>query len=723
MLKLAEVPEDQTEAQPQRAPLSRIRRARPKRTRRHKHRYYAFLSYSHKDEALADWLHSELEAFHVPRSLAGRLTENGVVPKRLKPIFRDQHELAAADDLSEEIENALSSSQFLIVLCSPSAAKSRWTNAEIETFKRAHPEGCVLGVIASGEPFASEMPGREDEECFPPALLHKYDRRGRRTGKRVEPLAADLREGRDGRRLGFLKLVAGLLGVGLDELIQRESAKRHRRLAWITGGSVTGMLVAFGLAFTAIQARDAAREQRREAEGLVAFMLGDLKDKLEPIGRLDALDGVGSRVLAYYSKQDTSDLSDAALLQRSRALSLTAQVAYLRGNLDGAARLYREAMEGTNEAIRRKPDDPQRLFDHAQNVFWVGELARRRGETDRAEASYREYKRLADRMVAIQPDNLKWRMEVAYANENLGIVLMSQRRFDEAARRFQETLQPMQSLAAVDPANSQYQEEVNKALGWLADAQLALGRLDDAIAIRQKQVGYLERLLGRSSDVALQQQLIPAHQSLGLLYASRGQTDRGISEYRLALAQAAHLTAVEPNNSLWNDMAARARLELARILLSVGRTDQATEETAAGCQATAALGARDRSTARWRRLQTSCLTTRSRLALASGSSAEALSFAQQALAAARSEHTGDPVTDRYIVAAASRLLGDVRERMGDSSGAASAWNEGLSQLPTNATERPWEMSEHAELLRRLGRADAARPLMQRLSSIGYRSVT
>ena len=196
------------------------------------------------------------------------------------------------------------------------------------------------------------------------------------------------------------------------------------------------MAVTSTLAVTAIQARDSARDQRREAEGLVEFMVGDLKDKLEPIGRLDALDGVGSRVLAYYSKQDTADLSDAGLLQRSRALSITAQVAYLRGNYDAATRLYREAMAGTAEAVRRDPDDPQRLFDHAQNVFWIGELARRRGQIDRAESSYREYQRLAGQMVAIEPNNLKWRMEVLYANENLGIALKSKRRFGEAARLF-----------------------------------------------------------------------------------------------------------------------------------------------------------------------------------------------------------------------------------------------------------------------------------------------
>src|SRR4051794_32747182 len=306
-------------------------------------RYYAFLSYSHKDQELADWLHRELEEFRVPPALAGKLTANGVVPKRLAPIFRDQHELAAADDLGEEIEEALASSQFLIVLCSPDAAKSQWTNAEIEMFKRTRPDGCVLAAIASGEPFASDIKGREDEECFPPALRQKYDRRGRPTGKRAEPLAADLRETGDGRRMGFLRLVAGMLGIGLDDLVQRDQTRRQRRLAWLAAASLAGMAVTSGLAITALQARDAARDQRREAEGLVAFMVGDLKDKLEPIGKLDALDGVGARVLAYYSKQDTSELSDAALLQRSRALSITAQVANARGNLDDALRLYREA--------------------------------------------------------------------------------------------------------------------------------------------------------------------------------------------------------------------------------------------------------------------------------------------------------------------------------------------------------------------------------------------
>ena len=694
-----------------------VRRAPRLRTR-----YYAFLSYSHKDKQIAEWLHRELERFRVPHALAGKLTGNGVVPKRLAPIFRDQHDLAAGDDLAEEIEAALAASQFLIVLCSPTAAQSHWTNLEIESFKRTRPEGCVLAAVVAGEPFASDVPGRESEECFPPALRYKYDRRGHRTAKRADPLAADFRDAGEGKRLAFLKLVAGMLGVGLDELVQRETTRRHRHLAWLAAASLAGMAITSTLAFTAIQARDSARDQRREAEGLVEFMLGDLRTKLEPIGRLDALDGVGGRVLAYYSKQDTSQLSDGGLLQRSRALSLTAQVAYQRGNYDGATRLYEQALAGTAEAVRRNPDDPQRLYDHAQNVFWIGDLARQRGQIGQAEAAYREYKRLADRMVEIAPDNLKWRIEVLYANENLGIIAMKQRRFAQAARQFQTALGPMANVAAIDPNKTEYQQELVNLEGWFADAERAVGDFDAAIAARRRQVAFLEPLTGgNDTDVSLRTRLVPAHQGLGVLLTMRGDPEAGIAEYRAALAEANRLIAIESDNSLWKDVAGNVRLELARNLLALGRRDEAAQEAEAGCNIAAKLQVRDADVARWRALQTTCYAIKARLALAASNNAQALAFAERSLSSARSERSGDPVTDSYTVAAAYRLLGDVRKRSGNGEEAREAWSAGYAQLPQNVTESPMEMNERAELLRRLGRTAEADPVVARLSAIGFKA--
>ena len=685
--------------------------------------YYAFLSYSHKDEDLADWLHHELERFQVPRALAGKLTANGVIPKRLTPVFRDRHELAAAKDLGEEIEAALAASQYLLVLCSPDAAKSHWTNAEIETFKRTRPDGCVLAAIVAGDPFASDIKGHEGEECFPPALRQKFDRRGRATGKRAEPLAADLRDTGDGRRMGFLKLVAGMLGVGLDELVQRDTMRRQRRLAWLSAASLAGMVITSSLALFALQARDEARDQRREAESLVSFMLGDLKDKLEPIGRLDALDGVGRRVLSYYSKQDAADLSDASLLQRARALSLTAEVAYLRGDLDTAQRLYLQAMSGTAEAVHRSPDDPKRLFDHAQNVFWMGELARLRGRSGPAEAAFREYKRLADLMVSIEPDNLKWRMETQYAAINLGIVLYNQRRFAEAARHFQGALRPMESLAAIDSGNTEYQKELSNLLAWLADTKQSEGQLDQAIAIRERQLAFLHRLAASgTADVELGEKLIPAHTGLAILLATRGQAERGIEQLRLAVAEADRLIPIEPANTAWKVRAAQARLELGKTLLSLGRNEEAAKEIRIGCDLTTGLRARGPNVAKSLTLETACLAMRSRLALASGANAEASVLAERALASARTERSGDPIADRYSVAAAYRLLGDVRQRAGDREAARAAWDAGLSKLPQGVVERPRELVVRTELLKRLGRIEEARVLTEKLDSIGYQSV-
>src|SRR5215204_3287254 len=318
------------------AQLTRSIRGAPSRLRRPapQQRYMAFLSYSHDDAEVADWLHEELEEFHVPSRLVGKLTDQGPVPKRLAPIFRDRHELAAASDLGEEIEEAIAGSRFLIVLCSPDAAKSHWINEEIACFKRLHGEERILAAILGGEPFVSDIPGRELEECFPPALRVRFDSRGRPTAHPAEPIAADLREQGDGRKMGVLKIAAGMMGVGLDDLAQREAQRRHRRLYAITAASIAGMLFASGLAYTAIDARDEARDQRREAEGLIGFMLGDLREKLEPVGRLDVLDAVGARALAYYEGQDKQSLTDDALAQRSKALTLMGEIAASRGDLD-----------------------------------------------------------------------------------------------------------------------------------------------------------------------------------------------------------------------------------------------------------------------------------------------------------------------------------------------------------------------------------------------------
>lgn len=229
-------------------------------------RYRAFISYSHADEKWARWLHGSLESYGVPRRLVGTRTAVGTIPARFSPVFLDREELATAASLGDTLASALEQSAFQIVICSTAAARSRWVNEEILTYKRLGRERRIFCLVVDGEPGASSIPGREQEECFPRALIHRMGADGRLTEERIEPIAADVRPGKDSRSDARLKLVAGMLGVGLDDLKQRETQRRNRRLAMLAAASVAGMAMTSMLATAAWVARNDAQRQRVRAE-------------------------------------------------------------------------------------------------------------------------------------------------------------------------------------------------------------------------------------------------------------------------------------------------------------------------------------------------------------------------------------------------------------------------------------------------------------------------
>ena len=228
-------------------------------------KYRAFISYSHRDRRWGEWLHRALETYRVPKRLVGRVTGMGEVPARIAPVFRDREELPTATNLGAVINEALENSATLVVICSPDAARSRWVNEEILHYKRLGRGDRILALIVAGEPNASDKPDSGLEECFPEALRYRVDANGELGEAREEPVAADLRAEGDGKAAAKLKLVAGILGVGYDDLRQREQQRRHRRLAVVAAASLVGALIATGLTVDAMLARQEAEAERARA--------------------------------------------------------------------------------------------------------------------------------------------------------------------------------------------------------------------------------------------------------------------------------------------------------------------------------------------------------------------------------------------------------------------------------------------------------------------------
>ena len=190
------------------------------------YKYWAFISYSHQDNQWAAWLHKGLETYRVPQRLVGGEERAFPMPKKIFPVFRDREELPTSADLGQQINLALRQSRYLIVICSPRSATSLWVNEEIKYFKALGRENQVLAVIVDGEPNAADKPDCPLPECFPPALRYRIGPDRESTGKRAEPIAADAREGKDGKVNAKLKLIAGVLGVNFDALKQRERQQK-----------------------------------------------------------------------------------------------------------------------------------------------------------------------------------------------------------------------------------------------------------------------------------------------------------------------------------------------------------------------------------------------------------------------------------------------------------------------------------------------------------------
>ena len=200
-------------------------------------KYHAFLSYAHADVRWGKWLHGQLEGFRIDRDLAGRETSRGIVPKTLRPIFRDREDFSGGHSLTDATVSALDQSSALIVLCSMASATRPAVNEEVRLFRWRHSDRPVIPVIIDGI----------YPDNFPHALRFEIASDGSISDRPVTILGPDLREEADGRQLGLAKIVAGLIGVGPDDIYRR--AERARRAATRLRNAVIAVLALLIVAF------------------------------------------------------------------------------------------------------------------------------------------------------------------------------------------------------------------------------------------------------------------------------------------------------------------------------------------------------------------------------------------------------------------------------------------------------------------------------------------
>ncbi len=545
-------------------------------------RYSAFISYNHQDRKEASWLLKALESYRVPKRLHGQPSAVGILGNRLPPVFQDRAELAASSNLAESVRAALVESASLIVVCSPNGARSKWVNEEIRAFVAMGRRDRIQCLIIGGEPNAASLPGGDPElECLPPALFENGG---------AEPLASDIRPGKDGRPAARLKLLAGILGVGYDELRQREASRRQRQLAIVAGASAIGFVVMAGLAVSAVLARndailqrDIARQKTITAERTVEFVqsLFEVSDPSEAkgsqISALAILDKGAARIAGSLGNEPSvkaelmTTLSKVYLglgsLRKGDAIirdslrlkvddpGVAARQLLALGNSQTRQGEYPVAVKTFSRALVRARDsqrgNPSLV---APILVGRGEARAAAQDTKGAEADIRQA--LAADLASFGPRH----PAVARDLEALGLNALAEDRLVDAKSLFQQALAiriPAQGLA--HPRVSEDYNELGSiaylqsdsvaAEGFWARAlksdELVLGpdHPDVAISINNVARVMLERrgfaeahaLLVRARDISLQQRSA-THDDLAFIMGNLGLAERGLGRPAAATA-------------------------------------------------------------------------------------------------------------------------------------------------------------------------------------------
>lgn len=512
----------------------------------------------------------------------------------------------------------------------------------------------------------------------------------------------------------------------------RKFTRRHRvGVAFAT--TVFVLLVGSAVGAT-MQARRLARARavavarQGQAEELIGFMLGDLRDKLTAMGRLDVLDAVGNKALVYFAAVPASQLSDEELYRRAQALQQLGEVRMAQGKLPAAADLMRQSLAIATGLASRDSLNGRWQIGLAHSHFWAGNVDWELGNVDSALGHFLPFVTISRRLIAHYPDSLGYREELAYALNNIGFAREAQGDIKGALTSYQASLGINQDLVNRDPAKLDWQVSLAAEHNAAAVAQRKLGDLTGALASHDKELAIREALLAHDTTDSERERYVGiAHAYRSELRMLMGDETGSLADARAARAIYTTLVAHDTSNASLQWSLAKSDRQIAQALLEAGDASGALRELASGQAITIHLLLKSQTNPRAAAEAVLAATVQARSLLAMGRVSEALTAARGAASAADAAVTGKPhdIERRRAASDAYIAEGEALSRSRDARGAKVAWSRALAIVDSTAmrSHETEVLAVQATALLDLGRSDDAAPIVAELHHRGYRRPT
>jgi tetratricopeptide (TPR) repeat protein len=671
-------------------------------------RYRAFISYSHGDERWARWLQRALEKYKLPKSLR---TAHPEMPASLFPIFRDRDELASSTDLSESIQRAMADSDALILVCSPESARSHWVNEEVRRFREARGDDRIFCLLVAGSPKVGAA------DCaFPPALLRSDEGKTAR-----EPLAADVSPGGDGKRNAMLKIAAGLLDVGIDELKRRYAQRQARLWAAVAGGALGIAVITIGFAIAAVIARQESEIRRQQGEKLIGFMLGNLRSKLEPIGKLEVLDAVGDEAMSYFAALGTRG-TPQEMLDRAKALRQIGDVRFNEGHLPEALAAFQQSLKEVLALHDAEPDNNDYLFELGQSEFWVGYVAWQRSDLEQAHVSMQNYMRYSQQLSDRAPNNAAYRMELAYAHNNLGSVAKAQGHANEALSEFRLAAAISETELKSKPGDAGAMSALAEIWSWISSTLQDLGRLQESEQAATKAADLMRGAHEQGKDALASARYADYLVLLADTQLRLGRVATATTQIESARAIYKELLVQDPKNAFWRQNALAADCFLVAASTPDTWTPQTYQLLGTAAADLRVLADKDASNQTvWKKIAT-VARLQALGELAQGKTQSALKSARQAHDVIEKLTAGkSALTDLQVIAAqVAETLGAATFASGDKTAASQIWTLTLAGFDKESEDNLALKAIRRLLATDLGNAELAAQLAQELDKAGFK---
>ncbi|HUR82557.1 MAG TPA: serine/threonine-protein kinase [Thermoanaerobaculia bacterium] len=365
--------------------------------------------------------------------------------------------------------------------------------------------------------------------------------------------------------------------VEASERLQR-LADKPRRIAWIAAAAALVIIAALGIwRYTvdlqierakAVAAQKEAENRRAQLEDMTEFMLGDLRVKLDGLGRIDILDDVGQRALKYFESLDPKTMSAEALARKAKAFNQLSEVSGKRGQTDAALQLANRSLALTDEALRRDPRNAEVLLAHGASHFFIGDTLRTKKKFAEAMRHMRAYLVDGEKLVTLDGVNAKFQLERAYGHSAIASVLESEKNYDDALNQYRESLRLKEILAARDPDNAEWQAEVARGLNKVGAVLYRKGDIRGARDFSQRELAINRMLVIRDPDQAQwRQRLATSMGFLGRALQATGDRAAASALWQEELSIEREMAERDPANVRWqrNVAATLHRLSLDRL--------------------------------------------------------------------------------------------------------------------------------------------------------------